>query len=171
VRITSGSALSKDEIERCGARLQENAEADKAARELIEARNKAEALVYEAEKNLKEHGAKLDDAEKKAVEDAVAELKGVKDGDDQKKIRSTRSSRSIRRSTRSPTSSMRRPPRAIGPGRRGSEVRRRRRRRRLRSEEVRLSVALSRTALTSRGGRGQLPAARRRFPSGARKAT
>jgi molecular chaperone DnaK len=62
VRITSGSALSKDEIERMRREAEENAEADKAARELIEARNKAEVLIYEAEKNLKEHGAKLDDA-------------------------------------------------------------------------------------------------------------
>jgi len=86
VRITSGSALSKDEIERMRREAEENAEADKAARELIEARNKAEVLIYEAEKNLKEHGAKLDDAEKKGVEDAVAELKSVKDSDELKKI-------------------------------------------------------------------------------------
>jgi len=86
VRITSGSALSKDEIERMRREAEENAEADKAARELIEARNKAEVLIYQAEKNLKEHGAKLDDAEKKGVEDAVAELKSVKDSDELKKI-------------------------------------------------------------------------------------
>jgi len=86
VRITSGSALSKDEIERMRREAEENAEADKAARELIEARNKAEVLIYEAEKNLKEHGAKLDESEKKAVEEAVAELKSVKDADELKNI-------------------------------------------------------------------------------------
>ncbi len=86
IRITSSSGLSKEDVDRMRREAEENAESDKAAKEIIEARNKAEMLVYEAEKNLKEHGDKLDDAEKKAIDEAATELKGVKDSDDLKKI-------------------------------------------------------------------------------------
>ena len=82
VRITTSSGLSKDDIERMRREAEQNAESDKAARELIEARNKAESFLYEIEKNLKEHGDKLDAGEKSKIEEAAAELKKVKDKDD-----------------------------------------------------------------------------------------
>jgi len=53
---------------------------DKAKREMIDMQNQAEQLVYQTEKNLEEHKDKLDDAEKKTLEDAVAKVKTVKDG-------------------------------------------------------------------------------------------
>jgi molecular chaperone DnaK len=82
VRITTSSGLSKEDIERMRREAEQNAEADKAARELIEARNKAESFLYEIEKNLKEHGDKLEAGEKTKIEEAAAELKKVKDKDD-----------------------------------------------------------------------------------------
>jgi molecular chaperone DnaK len=59
-----------------------NAAEDKKRRELVDAKNHAEAMIHSTEKNLAEHGAKLGAPEKKAIEDAVAELRTVKDGED-----------------------------------------------------------------------------------------
>ena len=64
VRITTSSGLSKDEIERMKRDAEEHADADKKTRELIEIRNKADMIIYDVEKNLKEHGSKLDAAER-----------------------------------------------------------------------------------------------------------
>jgi molecular chaperone DnaK len=86
VRITTSSGLSKDDIERMKREAEQNAESDKRTREVIEGRNKAESLLYEVEKNLKEHGAKLDDADRKKIEEASAALKKVKDGEDAAEI-------------------------------------------------------------------------------------
>ncbi len=54
-----------------------NASADKEKRALIESRNKAEALAHEAEKNLKEHGDKVSDAEKSAIESGIADVRAT----------------------------------------------------------------------------------------------
>src|SRR3546814_13261265 len=59
-----------------------HAEDDKTRRELAEARNQAEALVHSTEKSLAEFGDKVAPAEKGAIESALAELKGVKAGED-----------------------------------------------------------------------------------------
>jgi len=55
---------------------------DKKKRELIEARNQADSLAYSTEKSLKEFGDKVDAAEKKKIEDALAEVKKVMEGSD-----------------------------------------------------------------------------------------
>ena len=49
-----------------------NKEADKKKREAVDARNQAETLLHSTEKNLKEHGSKVSDADKKVIEDASA---------------------------------------------------------------------------------------------------
>ncbi|HYC77303.1 MAG TPA: molecular chaperone DnaK, partial [Planctomycetota bacterium] len=90
VRITTSSGLSKDDIERMKREAEENAESDKRARELIEARNKAESFLYEVEKNLKEHGDKLEADDRRRIEEAATELKGVKDKDDAEAIERAR---------------------------------------------------------------------------------
>jgi molecular chaperone DnaK len=59
-----------------------NAEADKKRRELVEARNQADALVHATEQQLSEHGDKIGETEKNAIETAVTELKEVKEGED-----------------------------------------------------------------------------------------
>ena len=67
---------------------EENAEADKKKRELVDARNQADSLVHETEKNVKEHGDKVSKTDKKKIEDDLEELKKVKDSDDLESIKS-----------------------------------------------------------------------------------
>ena len=76
VTIQSSGGLSQDEIDAMVKDAQANASADKERKELIEAKNNADSLVYSTEKSLKEYGDKLDDATKDAVN---AELQKVKD--------------------------------------------------------------------------------------------
>jgi len=82
IRIESGSGLSEEEIERMKKDAEANAEADKKLKEQIEAKNRADALVYSTEKSLKEHGDKVDADTRKGIEDALAELKkAIESGD------------------------------------------------------------------------------------------
>jgi molecular chaperone DnaK len=76
IRIQSSGGLSEDEIKKMMQDAEANASADKARKELIEAKNHADAAVYETEKSLKEHGDKVDEATKSAIE---AEIQKVKD--------------------------------------------------------------------------------------------
>lgn len=76
IRIQSSGGLSEDEIKKMMQDAEANASADKARKELIEAKNHADAAVYETEKSLKEHGDKVDPATKSSIE---AEVQKVKD--------------------------------------------------------------------------------------------
>ena len=67
---------------------EENAESDKKRREEIDAKNNAEALVNSTEKSLSEHGDKISQDEKKAIEDALKEAKEALEGDDIEAIKS-----------------------------------------------------------------------------------
>jgi molecular chaperone DnaK len=69
-------------------KAQRHAEEDKARLEEAEARNKADSLVYQTEKTLKEHGEKLPESDRKAVEDALKELKEALEGSDISRIKS-----------------------------------------------------------------------------------
>ena len=82
IRIQASGGLSDADIDRMVKEAEANAADDKKRRELVDAKNHAEAMIHSTEKNLAEHGAKLGAAEKKAIEDAIADLKAVKDGDD-----------------------------------------------------------------------------------------
>ncbi len=82
ISITGSSGLTEDEIERAKRDAEEHAETDKKAKDAVEARNLAENLVYQTEKQLSEHGDKVPDDKKKPVEDAIAALKEVMTGDD-----------------------------------------------------------------------------------------
>jgi len=79
IRIQASGGLSDDEIETMVKDAEANAEADKKRRELVDAKNNAEALVHQTEKQLEEYGDKVGAAEKSAIEDALKELKDVKD--------------------------------------------------------------------------------------------
>ncbi len=59
-----------------------NKDADKKKRESVDVRNQADTLIHSTEKNLKEHGAKISDAEKKAIEDRLQVLKEALKGED-----------------------------------------------------------------------------------------
>ena len=82
IRIESGSGLSEDEIKQMQADAEAHAAEDKVQKEKIEARNRADQLVYATEKSLKEHGESVDEATRKAIEEALDELKKTLEGDD-----------------------------------------------------------------------------------------
>jgi molecular chaperone DnaK len=88
ITIQASGGLSDDEIEKMVKDAEANADADKARRELVEARNQAESLVDSTEKSLKEHGDKVDPSTVEAIELAVAALRESMEGDDAGKIRS-----------------------------------------------------------------------------------
>ncbi len=82
IRITASSGLSKEEVEKMVRDAEAHAAEDKKKRELIEARNQADSLAYSTEKSLKEFGDKVDVAEKKKIEDALAAVKKAMEGSD-----------------------------------------------------------------------------------------
>jgi molecular chaperone DnaK len=82
VKIQQSSGLSKDEIEKMKRDAESHAAEDKRKRELAEARNKAEHLVYQTEKLMKEHADKLDAGSKSAIESASDKVKEALKGDD-----------------------------------------------------------------------------------------
>lgn len=86
IRIEAKTSLSKEDIERMKKEAEVHAEEDKKKRELIDTKNMADQLIYTAEKSLREAGDKVSEDTKKAVEEKVAGLKTVKDGDDKTKI-------------------------------------------------------------------------------------
>lgn len=82
IRIESGSGLTEEEIERMRKDADAHAEEDKQLKEKIETKNRADALAYSTEKSLKEHGDKVDDETRKAIEEALAGLKKAIESDD-----------------------------------------------------------------------------------------
>ena len=79
IRIESASGLPKDEIEKMKREADTHAEEDRKKRELIDARNMADTLVYTTEKTIKEFGGKIKEEDKKEIEEKIAALKKVKD--------------------------------------------------------------------------------------------
>jgi chaperone protein DnaK len=88
IRIESSSGLSEDEIDRMVKDAEENAEADKKAKEKIETRNEADSLIYATEKSLTDYGEKVTEDDKKNIEAAIEALRKVMDGDDIETIKS-----------------------------------------------------------------------------------
>ncbi|OSQ40451.1 molecular chaperone DnaK [Thalassospira mesophila] len=82
IRIQASGGLSDDEIEKMVKDAESNADSDKQRKALVEARNQAEALVHSTEKNIAEHGDKVDANTKSMIEDALASLKEAKEGED-----------------------------------------------------------------------------------------
>ncbi|MDA9562295.1 molecular chaperone DnaK [Candidatus Pelagibacter bacterium] len=82
IQIQASGGLSDEEIEKMVKDAEANKEADKKKRESVDARNQADTLIHSTEKNLKEHGTKVSDAEKKAIEDASGALKESLKGED-----------------------------------------------------------------------------------------
>jgi molecular chaperone DnaK len=75
ITITSSSGLSKDEVDKMAKDAESHAADDRKMRDTIEARNRADAMVYNVEKTLKEHRAKVSEAEAKEIESAIEETK------------------------------------------------------------------------------------------------
>jgi molecular chaperone DnaK len=82
ITITSSSGLSKDDINKMVREAESHADEDKRKREEIEARNRADSLVYQTEKVLQENRNKLSDSDVKAVETAIADCKKALEGSD-----------------------------------------------------------------------------------------
>ena len=82
IRIQASGGLSEDDIGRMVGDAEVHAEEDKKRRELVDKRNHADAVIHATEKSLGEYGDKISDDEKKAIEDAVTEVRGVMEGDD-----------------------------------------------------------------------------------------
>jgi molecular chaperone DnaK len=82
IRITASSGLSEEEIQRMIKEAEAHAEEDRRRRELAEARNNADNLIYHTEKNLKEFSDKIDAAERQKIESAIQRLREVMDGQD-----------------------------------------------------------------------------------------
>jgi molecular chaperone DnaK len=80
--ITGGTALPKDDIDRMIREAEQYAEEDRRRREAAEAKNRAEQIVYQTEKSLKDYGDKISDEDRATVERALADLKEKLTGDD-----------------------------------------------------------------------------------------
>ena len=87
IQITASSGLSQEEIDQLVKDAEMNADEDKKKRELVEARNQADALIYSTEKSIKELGDKVDDETKSKVETASAALKTAIEGEDTEEIK------------------------------------------------------------------------------------
>ncbi len=86
IRIQASGGLSETDIEKMVKDAEAHAEEDKKRKAQVEAKNHAEALVHSTEKALSEHGSKVGDAERTAIENALADLKEALKGDDAEAI-------------------------------------------------------------------------------------
>jgi molecular chaperone DnaK len=86
IQIQASGGLSDDEIERMVEEAATHADEDKKARELVEAKNHGDSLIHSTEKALSEHGDKIDDDDRAAIETAIATLKESVKSDDAEDI-------------------------------------------------------------------------------------
>ena len=89
IKITASSGLSEDDIQRLVKEAEAHASDDKKKQELIEARNKADSLIYGTEKSINEVGDKLDASLKSDIQAKIAELKKTMEGEDVNAIKSS----------------------------------------------------------------------------------
>jgi molecular chaperone DnaK len=87
IRIQASGGLSEADIEKMVKDAEANAAEDKKRREAVDAKNHADSLVHSTEKALAEHGSKVEDGERRAIEDAVSDLKEALKGDDAEAIK------------------------------------------------------------------------------------
>jgi molecular chaperone DnaK len=87
ITITASSTLTKEDIDRMVREAEANAAEDTRRKQEIETRNQADSLVYSTERTLAEHGSKLSEADRKAVDEALAETKEALKGEDVERIR------------------------------------------------------------------------------------
>ncbi|MGF6861068.1 molecular chaperone DnaK [Rhodobacteraceae bacterium MBR-64] len=88
ITIQASGGLSDEDIEKMVKDAEANAEADKARRELVEARNQAEGLIHATKKSLQDHGDKVDPSTVEAIELAIGALEETLEGDNADKIKS-----------------------------------------------------------------------------------
>ncbi len=87
IQIQASGGLSDEEINKMVKEAEANKEADKKKREAVDARNQADTLLHSTEKNLKDHGSKVSEGDKKAIETASANLRNALKGTDVEDIK------------------------------------------------------------------------------------
>jgi molecular chaperone DnaK len=87
IQITASSGLSQEEIDQLVKDAEMHAEDDKKKKELVEARNSADALIYSTEKSIKDLGDKVDSDTKAKVEESIASLRKAMEGEDAAEIK------------------------------------------------------------------------------------
>ena len=87
IQIQASGGLSEEDINKMVQEAEANKEADKKKREAVDARNQADTMLHTTEKSLKEHGSKISDVEKKAIETASANLRNALKGTDAEEIK------------------------------------------------------------------------------------
>jgi len=90
IRIQASGGLSDSDIEQMVKDAESNAEADKKRKELVEARNQLDGLIYSTEASLKENGDKIEDADRKELEAALADAKEAMEGEEPEAINNAR---------------------------------------------------------------------------------
>ena len=86
IRIQASGGLSEADIQKMVKDAEANAAEDKKRRAAVDAKNHADAMVHSTEKALAEHGSKVEESERRAIEDAVSDLKEALKGDDAEAI-------------------------------------------------------------------------------------
>ncbi len=87
IQIQASGGLSDEEIQKMVKDAESNKEADKKKRDSVDARNQADTIIHSTEKNLKEHGSKISEAEKKAIETAISDLRNALKGTDAEEVK------------------------------------------------------------------------------------
>src|SRR6056300_789578 len=87
IQIQASGGLSEEEIQKMVKEAEANKEADKKKREAVDARNQADSLIFSTEKSLKEHGDKVSEEEKKAIETGISDLRNALKGTDVEEVK------------------------------------------------------------------------------------
>jgi len=87
IQIQASGGLSEEEIQKMVKDAEANKESDKKKRESVDSRNQADTIIHSTEKNLKEHGSKISEAEKKAIETAISDLRNALKGTDTEEVK------------------------------------------------------------------------------------
>jgi molecular chaperone DnaK len=87
IQIQASGGLSDEEIKNMVKDAEANKEADKKKRETVDARNQADTIIHTTEKNLKEHGSKISETDKKAIETGIADLRNALKGTNTEEVK------------------------------------------------------------------------------------
>jgi molecular chaperone DnaK len=87
IQIQASGGLTDEEIQKMVKEAEANKESDKNKRETVDARNQADSIIFSTEKSLKEHGEKISEEEKKAIETGISDLKDALKGTDTEEVK------------------------------------------------------------------------------------
>jgi len=87
IQIQASGGLSDEEIKKMVKDAEANKEADKKKRETVDVRNQADTIIHTTEKNLKEHGSKISESEKKSIETGISDLRNALKGTDTEEVK------------------------------------------------------------------------------------